>query len=75
MKKKIICKILYIASALLLFFFVVASCVDAYKYHIGAYLGSAPLYLYFLLRGVQFLLPSLIVFVVGLIFKRKCVKK
>jgi hypothetical protein len=75
MKRKTVCKILYVASALLLLLFLIASCIDAYKYYTGIYFGSAPFYLYLLLRGVQFLAPALVLCIVGLVLNRKRVKK
>ena len=74
MKRKTVCKILYVASALLLLLFLTASCIDAYKYYTGIYLGSAPFYLYLLLRGVQLLLPCFLTFIIAVIVKKKCEK-
>ena len=71
MRKENIHKFLYIISALLVVGFAIAFCVDAYKYNTGGYLGSAPLYVYALVDAVEYLLPSLVFFVAGLICKKK----
>ena len=71
MKKENIYKFLYIVAALLVVGFAIAFGVDAYKYNIGGYLGSAPLYVYALVGAVEYLLPSLAFFIAGLICKKK----
>ena len=75
MKKENVYKILYAISAILVIVFIVASGVDVYKYNTGGYIGSAPLWLYILLRAIQFILPSIIVFVIASIFKKYFGKK
>ena len=75
MKKENIYKFLYIVAALLVVGFAIAFGVDAYKYNTGGYLGSAPLYAYALVRAVEFIFPSVIVFVAALICKKKFAKK
>ena len=75
MKKEIIYKLLYAISALLVIGFAIASAVDAYKYNTGAYLGSASLYLYILVNAIEYLLPSLAVFVGAIICKKKFANK
>ena len=75
MKKENIYKFLYIVAALLVVGFAIAFGVDAYKYHTGGYLGSAPLYAYALVDAVEYLLPSLAFFIAGLICKKKFPKK
>ena len=69
MKKKSVYKILYAISALLVVVFAIVSVVDTYKYNTGAYLGSAPLYLYILVNAIVYLLPSLTFFVAAIICK------
>ena len=71
MRKENIHKFLYIISALLVVGFAIAFGVDAYKYNTGGYLRSAPLYVYALVDAVEYLLPSLVFFVAGLICKKK----
>ena len=71
MRKENIHKFLYIISALLVVGFAIAFGVDAYKYNTGGYLGSAPLYVYALVDAVEYLLPSLVFFIAGLICKKK----
>ncbi len=69
MKKENLYKFLYALSALLILGFAVRFGVDAYKYDI--YMGSAPLYAYALVRFVEFVIPSIIVFVVAIFVKKK----
>ena len=71
MRKENIHKFLYIISVLLVVGFAIAFGVDAYKYNTGGYLGSAPLYVYALVDAIEYLLPSLVFFVAGLICKKK----
>lgn len=75
MKKENIYKFLYIVAALLVVGFAIAFGVDAYKYNSGEHLGSAPLYVYALVDAVEYLLPSLVFFIAGLICKKKFAKK
>ena len=75
MKKENIYKFLYIVSALLVVGFAIAFGVDAYKYDNGGYIGSAPLYAYALIRVIEFIIPSVIVFAVAIICKKKFAKK
>ena len=69
MKKKWLYKILFIISALLSMCFFISFGVDIYKY--DDYKTSAPLYAYALVRMIEFILPSIIVFIVGMIIKKK----
>ncbi|MBR2860652.1 MAG: hypothetical protein IKB86_02295 [Clostridia bacterium] len=69
MKKASIYKIAYIISALLAVGFVVSFGLDVYNYN--AYMSSAPLDAYALVRALEFLLPSVVVFIIGLIIKSK----
>ncbi len=73
MKKEIIYKFLYAVSAFLVLGFVIRFGVDAYKYDI--YMGSAPLYAYALVRFAEFIVPSVIVWIVAIFLKKKCKKK
>ena len=75
MKKENWYKFLFVISALLVVGFAIAFGVDAYKYNTGGYLGSAPLYAYALVDAAKYLLPSIIIFVAALIFKKKFAKK
>ena len=67
--KAIIYKILYAVSALLLLLFIVFLCIDLYFYN--DMLSSAPFYAYIIIRSLEFLLPSLIIFIVALLLKGK----
>lgn len=75
MKKENIHKFLYVVAALLVVGFAIAFGVDACKYNIGGYLGSAPLHAYALVDAVEYLLPSLAFSIAGLICKKKFSKK
>ena len=74
MKKENIYKILYAVSALLILCFAVFFGVDIYHYNTRV-MGSAPLYLYALVRAIEFIVPSIIVFIVALIVKKKLTNK
>ena len=69
MKKKNIYKLLFAVSAVLVLGFAIRFGVDAYKY--DSYMGSAPLYAYALIRFAEFIVPSMIVFVVAIFVKKK----
>ncbi len=73
MKKNNIYKSLYAVSALLVLGFAISLGVDIYKYNI--YMSSAPLYAYALVRAVAFIVPSIIVFIVARIAKKKLANK
>lgn len=73
MKKSNIHKFLYAVSAFLVLGFVIRFGVDVYKYDI--YMGSAPLYVYALVRAIEFIVPSIIVFIVSVIVKKKFANK
>ena len=70
MKKKIPL-FLWIAAALLFVGFGIGVAAD-YQYYIteGIY-GSAPFDLYILIRAIEFLLPAILCFIVGLVLRRK----
>lgn len=69
MKKKNIYKLLYVVSLLLLLGFVIRLSVDYMKYDIT--MTSAPFYIFIIERTIEFILPSIIIFVIGLIIKKK----
>jgi len=69
MNKKLLYKILYGVSALLLLAFCIMLGVDGYHY--DAMFTSAPFYVFILIRAVEFLLPSGILFTVALILNKK----
>ena len=74
MKKNNIYKFLYTISALLVLGFFISFGVDIYHYNTRV-MGSAPLYLYALVRAIEFIVPSIIVFIVALIVKKKLTNK
>lgn len=69
MKKENIYKILYAASVLLIIAFVIISGVDYYLYNTT--LNSAPYYVFILARAAEFLIPSIVVFIIGRAVKKK----
>ena len=73
MKKTIIHKFLYAISALLVLGFAIHTIVDAYRY--DSMLTSFPFYAFLLINAVTYLVPSLIVFFVALIVKKKFANK
>ena len=75
MKRENIYKILYVCSTLLVIGFAIECGVDIYKYNAKLYIGSAPLYLYILVNAIIYLLPSLVLFLVGVILKKKFAKR
>lgn len=69
MKKENIYKLLYTVCIFLIIGFVIRLGADYFKYdHIN---GSSPFYTFIIERLVEFILPSIIVFVVGRIMKKK----
>ncbi|MBQ8908157.1 MAG: hypothetical protein IJY71_06195 [Clostridia bacterium] len=69
MKKQSIYKFFYLVAALLVLGFLIRFGVDVFLY--DTYLTSAPLYLFALVRAFAFLLPAALVFLVGLLLKKK----
>lgn len=69
MKKENIYKFLYAVSIFLIIAFAIRLGVDYYNYN--TYLCSAPFYLFIIERIVEFILPSIIVFIVASITKNK----
>ncbi len=72
MNKKLLYKILYGVSALLLLTFFITLGVDYHNY--DAMLTSAPFYAFIWIRAIEFLLPSSIAFTVALILNKKMKK-
>lgn len=66
--KKIIVKVLYILSLLLVAAFAVVIIIDAISYN--SMMTSAPFYVFVLVAAIEFLLPALLVFIVAKIIKR-----
>ena len=73
MKKSNIYKFLYAISALLVLGFVIHTIVDACRY--DSMLTSFPFYAFIIVHAVEYLLPSLIVFIAALIVKKKFANK
>ena len=69
MKKVNISKLCYIISALLLVGFVINTILDYSRYN--STLNSAPFYLWVLVNILCFIVPAIIVFIVGLVIKKK----
>lgn len=65
-KIPMICNII---SMLLLIAFVIKSVVDYFQY--TTILNSAPFYLWILVNAVFMVVPSIIVFIIGVVVKRK----
>ena len=69
MKKKNIYKILYGLTLTLVLCFMIFVIIDFSCYDSLTF--SAPFTAYILVRGLEFLLPGIILFVIGFIIKRK----
>ncbi len=69
MKKENIYKILYAVSILFIIIFVIMLGVDYHSYN--TYLMSAPFYLLVIARAVEFVVPGMIVFIIGTVIKKK----
>ena len=75
MKRENVHKILYALSALFFLAFAVTFGIDAYKYSLNGYLGSAPLEVYLLIRTTYFFLPSLIFLICAIVCQRGIKRK
>lgn len=69
MKKENYWKFLYILSVLLIVGFVIRLGADLIKYNPVA--TSAPFYIYIIERAVEFVLPAMLVFIAGIICRKK----
>lgn len=69
MKKDNIYKILYIVSVLLIVVFAIMIGIDYLNYN--TYINSAPFYVRILERSIEFVIPSIIVFGIAMIIKKK----
>lgn len=73
MKKTNIHKFLFWISALLALGFAIHTIVDACRY--DSMLTSFPFYAFIIVHAVEYLVPALIVFIAGLICRKKLAKK
>lgn len=69
MKKENIYKFLYVVSIFLVIGFAIRVGVDYFKY--DSYNNFAPFYVFILERLIEFIIPSIIVFIVAKITKKK----
>ncbi len=69
MKKAVITKLCHIVSILLVILFLIKSIADYSTY--TTTLNSAPFSVWVLANALYFLLPAVIVFIVGVIMKKK----
>ncbi len=69
MKKENVYKFLYAISVFLIVGFAIRLGVDYFKY--DTYSNSAPFYVFIIERVVEFIIPSIIVFIVAKIAKKK----
>lgn len=72
MKKENIYKFLYLVSILLIIGFIIRLGADYLTYKASS---SAPFYAFIIVRSLEFILPSVIIFIIGTILKKKMVKK
>ena len=69
MKKENVYKILYAVSILLIIAFVIILGVDYLKYdNIN---NSAPFYVFIITRMIEFIIPSVVIFIIGTMTKMK----
>ena len=73
MKKANIYKFLYVITVLLVLGFAIHTIVDACRY--DSMLTSFPFYAFIIVHAVEYLVPALIVFIAGLICKKKFARK
>ncbi len=69
MKKENYYKFLYFVGAILILGFFIRLGVDGFRYEISG--NSAPFYFCIIERAVEFVLPSIIIFIVARILKKK----
>ncbi len=69
MKKAAIIKLCYIASMVLVILFFIKNIVDYSTY--TTTLNSAPFYVWIAVNALYFLLPAVVIFIVGIIMKKK----
>lgn len=72
MKKENIYKFLYTVSIFLIIGFTIRLSVDYFKY--DNLNNSAPFYTFIIVRIIEFIIPSIIVFIVGKVMKKKYFK-
>ena len=68
MKKENIYKFLYAVSIFLIIVFTIRLGVDYFKYN--NLNNSAPFYTFIIIRMVEFIIPSIIVFIIGKVMKK-----
>lgn len=73
MKKQNIYKFLYAVSALLILGFAIHTIVDGCRYN--SMLTSFPFYAFVLVHAIEYIVPSIIVFIVAIIVKKKFTNK
>ena len=69
MQKKNIYKLLYTISILLIIAFVIILGVDYFKY--DNLNSSTPFYVFVITRIVEFIIPSIVIFIIGTTMKNK----
>ncbi len=69
MKKENIYKFLYIVSIIFIIGFIIIIGVDYFKY--DNLNNSAPFYTFIIMRIIEFIIPSILVFIIGKIIKNK----
>lgn len=69
MRKENIYKLLYAVSILLIIAFVIILGADYFKY--DNLNNSAPFYVFIITRIVEFVIPSIVIFIIGTTMKKK----
>ncbi len=69
MRKENINKLLYAISILLIIAFVIIIVADYFKY--DNLNNSAPFYVFIITRMIEFIMPSVVIFIIGRMTKKK----
>lgn len=72
MKKENVCKFLYIVSTFLIIVFTIKLGLDYFNY--DTINNSAPFYIFILIRVLEFIVPSIIIFIIARMLNKKLVK-
>ena len=69
MNRKLLYKLCHIVSLLLVIAFIIKNVVD-YSYYSSA-LNAAPFYLWIIVNAIFLIIPSIIVFIIGTIIRKR----
>mgnify|MGYP003307681417 CR=1 FL=1 len=72
MKKEKYYKFMYVISSILVMCFIISVIIDYFNY--DPLFTSFPFYVNILIRTLEFILPSVIIFIIGIYFKKNLSK-